>query len=271
MNNMQLSIMTISPEIAKAILEKNFSNRRVDKRRVDQYANDMIDGAWKTYTGEALKITKSNRFVDGQHRLLAIIKANIPVEMMVISGVDDDVFDVLDSGKPRSSADVFFISEIKNSNNVSAMINKYLILKSGKYSSNTAANDRSTNQEVLNVYLSNPDYYQLVLSYSYSWYHSFGKILSASIIGGYYLFFKDINENDAEKFMGQLCTGADISNSSILMLRQKLINDRTSKISKMPMRLKHALIIKCWNYMRQNKKVSILKYTEDNDQFPTAL
>jgi hypothetical protein len=52
---MQLSIMTISPEMAKAILEQNFANRRVDKRRVNQYAKDMIDGVWKTNTGEALK------------------------------------------------------------------------------------------------------------------------------------------------------------------------------------------------------------------------
>jgi hypothetical protein len=201
----------------------------------------------------------------------AIIQANIPVSMMVICGVDDDVFDVLDSGKPRSSGDVFFISEIKNSTNVAAMINKYLILKSGKFDSSTAANEKSTNQQILNLYQENPDYYQLVYSYAQSWYNAFGKILSTSIIGGYYLFFKNINENDAERFMSQLCTGADISNSAILMLRQKLINDRTSRVSKMPMKLKHALIIKSWNYMRQNKKVTILKHADETEQFPTAI
>jgi hypothetical protein len=79
---MELSIRTISPKMAKEILDKNFSNRRVDKRRVNQYAKDMIEGLWKTNTGEALKITKSNRFVDGQHRLHAIIQANIPVSIM---------------------------------------------------------------------------------------------------------------------------------------------------------------------------------------------
>jgi hypothetical protein len=55
------------------------------------------------------------------------------------------------------------------------------------------------------------------------------------------------------------------------MLRQKLINDRTSRVSKMPMKLKHALIIKSWNYMRQNKKVTILKHADETEQFPTAI
>lgn len=267
---MNLSTMIISPSMAKSILENNFKNRKVDSRRVDQYANDMLMGRWKVNTGEALKITKSNRFVDGQHRLHGIIKANISVEMAVITGVDDDVFDVLDSGRPRNTADVFFISEVKNGNNISSMINHYLILKKGFLSAQSASREKNTSQDILTFYNQNPEYYQLINSYVSSWYHAFGKVISTSTIGGYYLFLKDIDEDDAKKFMNELCTGADISNNSILLLRQKLINDKTSRLTKMPNKLKHAFIIKTWNYFRSNQTVNFLRFIEQTEQLPIA-
>jgi hypothetical protein len=267
---MNLTKMIITPSMAKSILENNFKNRKVHQNRVDQYANDMLNGKWKSNTGEVLKITKSKRFVDGQHRLHAVIKANIPVEFYIITNVDDDVFDVLDSGRPRNTSDIFYISEVKNGNGISSMINQYLVLKKGFISAQSASRQKNTSQDILSFYNENPEYYQLVYSYVSSWYHSFGKVITCSTIGGYYLFLKDIDEDDAKKFMNELCTGADISNNCILLLRHKLINDRTSKLTKMPVKLKHAFIIKTWNYFRTNQKVNILRFIEQTESLPIA-
>ena len=263
--------MIITPSMAKSFLENNFGNRRLDEARIEQYSKDMIAGKWNSNTGETIKITVSNRFADGQHRLHAIIKANIPVEMAVTTGVSDDAFKYIDTGKPRTAADVFFIEDIKNANNVSAIINKYLIFKAEKYSAGSAKWNKMTTHQILDFYNQNPNYYQSVCNLATNWYNAFGKVLSSSVIGAYYMYFKDIDENDALKFMNQLCVGVEIENSAILMLRQKLINDKTSRVNNLPIRLKHALIIKTWNYFRKNQKINLLRYTEQQEEFPKAI
>jgi hypothetical protein len=47
--------------------------------------------------------------VDGQHRLAAIIEADLPIEVTVFTDVGAGTFDVLDTGKRRNAADVLAI------------------------------------------------------------------------------------------------------------------------------------------------------------------
>ena len=103
---MNAKVTTITPEMAKSFLEKNEANRPLSARKVEAYADTMTRGGWQT-NGEAIKFNRSGKLVDGQHRLNAIIKANIPVEMMLIEGVGEDVT-VFDRGKNRSIKDIMF-------------------------------------------------------------------------------------------------------------------------------------------------------------------
>ncbi len=268
---MKLTTMTITPSMAKSILENNFKNRRVNKNKVDQYANDMLSGKWKSNTGENLKITKSGRFIDGQHRMLAVIQSNTSIEFELRTGVSDDAHHVIDTGKSRSTADIFYMSDIKNGNSICAFINVYLTLKKGYASIYSANGNKNTSQNILYYYNQNPEYFQTIGNNVTNWYQSFGKILTTSLIGGFYLYLKDINENDATEFMNQLCTGANITNNAILLLRKKLINDKTSRLNKMPRRLKNALIIKTWNYFRKNQDINILRFIDVTEEYPKAI
>jgi hypothetical protein len=47
--------------------------------------------------------------VDGQHRLAAIVEADLPVELTVFTEVGQGAFDVLDTGKRRNAADILAI------------------------------------------------------------------------------------------------------------------------------------------------------------------
>lgn len=266
---MNFTVMTITPSMAKSILENNFKNRRVDPRRVDQYASDMLNGKWKTNTGETIKITKSGKFADGQHRLHAVIKANVPIEFEVRTGVNDDAIDVIDTGKSRSTSDIFYMSTIKNGAVISSFLNNYFNLIKGNTAKSTY--NKTPSHDILSYYNENPNLYQLIGNQTVSWYSAFGKILSTSMIGGFYLFFKDVDESDAQRFMNQLCTGADVSNKTILLLRTRLIADKTSRVTKMPGKLKAALIIKTWNYFRQNRNMSTLHFIESTETFPKPL
>ena len=75
--NLDLKKVLITPKLAKELLLKNNSNRRITKSFVTTYANDMREGRWKGNTAEFIKIADDGDILDGQHRLLAIIETII--------------------------------------------------------------------------------------------------------------------------------------------------------------------------------------------------
>lgn len=102
---MRYQEMLITPSIARNFLDKNNTNRRYEPKRALSYANDMLNGKWEL-NGEDIEISESGELKNGQHRLNAIIIANIPIMMGVKFDVPDEV-SVYDRGRGRSTADIF--------------------------------------------------------------------------------------------------------------------------------------------------------------------
>ena len=96
MNTITFNTELITPQMAKALLESNTNNRRPKSPIIMRYASDMQKGLWKQNTAEFIKISKSGQILDGQHRLMAVIKSNTPIIFQVARGLDDNIFDVLD-------------------------------------------------------------------------------------------------------------------------------------------------------------------------------
>ncbi|KAF7277615.1 hypothetical protein GWI33_002970, partial [Rhynchophorus ferrugineus] len=79
-------VETITPDLARQYLAFNTHNRNVRSYRVKGYAADMRDGRW-TLNGEAIKFSADGTLLDGQHRLQAVIEADVAVQMLVVRGV----------------------------------------------------------------------------------------------------------------------------------------------------------------------------------------
>lgn len=105
--------------MAADYLLNNIDNRKKTREHIRFLSEQMLNGQWKV-TGDSIKIAKSGRILDGQHRLSAIIECGIPQEMLVIDGLDEDVFSVLDTGKNRSAADVLSIKGFKHYTHLAA-------------------------------------------------------------------------------------------------------------------------------------------------------
>lgn len=266
---MNITKKLITPSYAKELLEANTKNRNLSPALVYRYSKDIANGCWKEDTAEAIKISKTNVVLDGQHRLHAIIKANKPTYMHVVVDLEDSIFDVLDTGKSRSVNDAFKIDGIKQSNNIPSIILKYRLLKKGKVKSD-GRKDTTTNAEILEFYKQKESYWQNIGKKSISWYAQFAKILSPSMIGGFYSFLSDISQKDAEDFMNQLATGNDVKSNSINLLRAKLMTDKIAP-KKMPIELRSALIIKAWNFYRKNENPKLLKWDASVEPFPKAI
>ena len=102
---MKITQERITPEQAQEYLKFNTENyRSISKDRVISYAGDMANGKWQ-FNGEAIKFDENGKLIDGQHRLHAIVRANVPVDMLVIRGVKENV-NIYDIGSRRSMGQI---------------------------------------------------------------------------------------------------------------------------------------------------------------------
>jgi hypothetical protein len=260
----------ITPTKAKELLEANTDNRRIKQPVVLKYAKDMIEGRWLEDTGETIKIAKSGRILDGQHRLHAIIKANKAIYCHISNGLDESVFKVIDTGTTRNATDVFKIEGIKNENKLPSIISFFNLLEAGKKHKSLHVNEKSTNAMLLEQYYEDENFWQSVSRNAFNWYICFAKILTPAFIGGFYAHFYKLNSDKANLFMVQLTSGINVENETILLLRNKLIADKVS-IKKMPQNLKMALFIKTWNSFITGKTIKFLKFDSTREEYPKAI
>ena len=107
----KISFREITPQNANALLNNNHElNRNVKPNIVASYAEQMSADEWHPASAEAIKISDKGILVDGQHRLHAVIKANLPVTFLIVEGVPQCAFTAIDDGVQRSLADALQIS-----------------------------------------------------------------------------------------------------------------------------------------------------------------
>lgn len=109
---MQTKLFNVTPKWAAAQLEEHdkrlvagtFRQRKIRASAVKRYAEDMRAGAWRV-THQGIAFDTEGNILDGQHRLLAVVKANVPVQMQVTTNLPaEGVMDSIDCGAARSVA-----------------------------------------------------------------------------------------------------------------------------------------------------------------------
>ena len=94
----------ITPEMAKEYLTHNEHNpRKANRLQVEAYARDLAAGKWQL-NGETIVFDANGDLKNGQHRLMAIVKANTPAYVVVVRGIDPNIT-AFDYQKPRRLAD----------------------------------------------------------------------------------------------------------------------------------------------------------------------
>jgi hypothetical protein len=114
-------VQKVTPVKAAEMLAANTANRPLSRSTVRAFAEAMRRGDWLV-THQGIAFDTRGVLVDGQHRLAAVIEADVAVEMTVFTDVEADTFDVLDTGKKRNAADVLAIEGEKSSTLLAAMV-----------------------------------------------------------------------------------------------------------------------------------------------------
>jgi len=98
---LDFTVETITPAAAAELLNKNTNNRKPSTKHIAIIAEAMKNGHFHV-TGDAIRIGKDGTLYDGQHRLMACVKADVPFTTAVVRNLDLSAMMVIDGGKRRT-------------------------------------------------------------------------------------------------------------------------------------------------------------------------
>ena len=227
-----VAIETITPEIAQQMLDLNDHNRVVSQGYVDQYYNDLMKDRWPV-NGETVKICEDGRLLDGQHRLLAIVKAQKTVTTIVVRGLPLSAQDTIDIGRKRAVRDALSIGGYKNSTAVASMAG--YIVRWKKYQSVFNFRfGRVSNSEILAYIDNNPE---IVASAAHTSNKSRGSPMIASIDGVIHFAMNNrLNLGEEyEAFRTVMRTGIQTyEGDPAFHLREKILKQRLQRVPSRP-------------------------------------
>ena len=101
----KVSVHTITAEQAAQNLKNLFAEQRPPKaNHIKELAAEMSTGNWRV-SSDAIVFIKG-KLANGQNRQHAQVLSGVTCDYLVLETEDDELYKVLDSGKPRSVADV---------------------------------------------------------------------------------------------------------------------------------------------------------------------
>ena len=222
---------TITPEIAKELLALNVNNRRVKEARVVMYGRSMQRGQWQ-FTGDAIRVATTpngnQEIVDGQHRLLACVQANVPFETMLFTNLDHSVFTVIDRGVSRTNADLLSISGYANGATMGAMVRPVIAFDAGLNPLQNGNLALVTGDDVVDFVNNNSDLCQWAMSTGIKGATGVGGIKSAWSIFAIFVE-RERGREIVEKFVAETAKGVGFFDGDPrLALRSYMLKTGTS-------------------------------------------
>ena len=144
-----ISVEIVTPEKAQEYLYRNKNNRAVSVETVTAYARDIRAGNWRQ-VGDPIRFDTDGNLLDGQHRLHAVIAAEVPVPFFVIRGLSVADSQVMDVGRKRTGANALEMAGFgKNVMSMSAAAVIGIADDAGKLISNNSRTRQPTHAELI--------------------------------------------------------------------------------------------------------------------------
>ena len=244
--------------MAVKYLSLNKNNRPVTQSTVDAYALSMKRGEWLV-NGETIIFDDTGCLTNGQHRLLAVVKTGIPLDVLVVRGVSKQAFKTMDSGRKRTSGDVLAIAGEINANRLAAAARSYIQYITG-YTRDVKAISSTTVQDFVNIH---PELRYWVSRFCN---HKNTKRCPSTMIAYLTIASEKYGIQKLDDFLDKFQTGANLDvNEPAFLLRERLFNQ--SDVKRLSPQMTSAFIIKSINLHIAGKRAAFLRHKLE-DEFP---
>lgn len=244
---MKTDRVTITPKMAQEFLEADekalangkqpIRHRNISGYTIANYVADLETGDWPE-THQGILICDTGEIIDGRHRFMAIVKADIPMVTQLTNGISEKearkIILHIDAGRPRNAATQLWLAHgIENTRAVVAAIRAQwgvAVGRSREHGGSTAAIAACYKMQGETL-----DQIILILTER-------DKKMSSSIIGPL-AYWAYSNPKEAGQFAVSYATGEHLTGSSpVLWLRRTMDSRKTKKLRH---RIQEACYITC--------------------------
>jgi len=273
MKEIILSRELITPTRAKALLENNTMNRKLQTGWLAKLTYMMKSGQWDENNPATIGISENGKLIDGQHRLQALIIANKRYKFNIVYNLPSESFLITDTGKSRSITNIFEIAGEKNAKRLASIIapidnlvkNGYMVAKQTTNSNKTNYAQKEYNPKIVYaIFIANSNMFRktaLMMS-KIDEYQRKINILSPAAIGifyGYVSFY--YTTEDVEKYLINIVKGENIDSKSVeFQIRQKLLEIKADPFQKIDNKTAYNMLAHGWNLKLEGKSWSRNKY-----------
>lgn len=251
---------TVTVRMAKQFLDsrrngdtQGANHRNISRRHVDELADAMLYNRWQ-YNGESLKFDIDGHLIDGQHRLVACIKAGKSFVSDVVFGLDPNSYLTIDvKAKGRSGGDILKITGEKNTNCLAAALVWHIAYTRKCISSHGKTWVFTPDSKEILAELAQ----HLIIKDSVVIARKCSHLAGPGSLSFLHYIFQCRDKTLADDFFVKLATGENLSSGHpVLYIRQMLLEEKIHNKAKMPMGEKIACIIKGWNLLRCGKRAT---------------
>lgn len=238
--------VSLTPDLASVLLERNPSNRKIRTGKVDDFANDMEHGDW-ALNGEPIIVSADGLLNDGQHRCAAVVQSKKAIETLLVIGVERDTRTTLDQGENRKVADYLSMEGYANTNNLAAVAKMLWQYRTYGYMSGNS-HMRPTRSEVHAIVRDTPALVKALLAVDRK---NARGLAPLSVMAVCHFLFSQMSKPEAVAFFfDALIDGASLDRGDpILNARNRLMTDgRTMKNHE-----RVELLVRAWNAHRRGQ------------------
>ena len=258
----------VTPEYAADLLKLNTNNRYLRTSVVDRYAKLMRGGEW-LLVNDAIVISKGNVLLNGQHRLSAVIKANVSVPFIIYYGADEESFNVMDTAVTRTMGDVLNHHGAPLGQDMASALSTFARFcedandgTQKKLMPNASAYSRKHIIELYNQYGEKMYHY---VSEIKQMYKTGFRVVPSTKMAGMALFLDvclHYKKDDIIRFCSMLYTDRHKDDYSVALVRRTLLNSKLSR-KKIAFGETMRYVIYAWNAFAKNRIVKAIHTTSD--------
>lgn len=259
------STVLVDVDTAQRWLETNAANRSIRDRQVNQYARDMAAGKW-AFTGEPIKFAKDGRLLDGQHRLWAIVMAEVSLPLTVVRGLEDTAQSYMDTGTARTAKDALSLNGERYAAALGAVARLAILLESEQQG--TKLNNAVSHAEIFEWIDEHPESRDAVAR----WHNRKREIGLPGAVLSYCVYrFAQIDAPACDEFFRGLATHVNLpARSPILALSARLVKVRASR-TQVANGDYVLLVFRTWNAWRMNRPMKQIKLPQSGEQTPRPM
>jgi hypothetical protein len=257
----------MTPSIARKILGNSRENRNIKRKNVVKLVDNINRGLWDSENGQTIKIDRSGKLIDGQHRLKSIIESGKTVDVYIAFNCSSKAMNNVDTGANRSLGDVLKMNDIKYFTVVGGVIQSESVFKLGQPQRHLSKNTEFVSyQHILDIAQENKEYLEFVCQKATAISKKYPVFPMAFYAKMYNIMFK-IDKTVCNTFFEEL-TALNSNLVPLQVLKKVLLEDAVRSVRKLSTWEKEALFIKTWNNYVDGVDNKILKWSPTQESFP---